>query len=422
MTAGAGGRNMLVFDTAYTYEMLVTRNIAAIVTGRDHGGWFDHVWTVHPVASLLEPEDSPARFGKPRISELAPRHTIIEGKIGRYRALRRFEKLNFLLAQLGLILLLMRLVRRNQIRIVRSEEIFFCGPMALFLSWWFKIPVLIGVLGNPGNIRKQTGRPMTPRLFKTISQEEAVELFVFKRADMLMVQNEDNRSYCLSRGVPFDRTAIFRVGNLIPAQHFTPPEDRPDGNADLAELGVDGQNTLLCIARLEELKLTDHVIRAVAWLKQNGRHAVALMAGDGSYKPNLEALADDLGVSDRILFIGNRDQQWLSRVIPAVSAVVSPLTGRALAEAALGGAPIAAYDIDWQGEIIETGVTGELVPYLDHGALGAAIERLLGDPERARRMGDAVRARACDMMDPDKADRDQVAVYVDLMRRYGQPV
>ena len=38
------------------------------------------------------------------------------------------------------------------------------------------------------------------------------------------------------------------------------------------------------------------------------------------------------------------------------------LTGRALAEAALGGVPIVAYDIDWHSEAVETGVTGELVP------------------------------------------------------------
>src|SRR5687768_15975182 len=50
-------RHMLVLDTAYTWKILNARNIASIVSGRDNDGWFDHVWTVHPVAGLLEPED-----------------------------------------------------------------------------------------------------------------------------------------------------------------------------------------------------------------------------------------------------------------------------------------------------------------------------------------------------------------------------
>src|SRR5690348_4380865 len=193
---------MLVFDTAYTWKILNERNIAGIITGRDQGGWFDHVWTVHPVASLLEPEDSPTRFGRPVVHDLAPRHTFIEGKIGRFAALRRFEKLNFLLAQLSLFAMLIGIGLRNRLDIVRSEEIYFAGPMAWLFASLFRKPVLIGVWGNPGAQRKHTGRPLTPRLFGTVAQEEKVERFILHRADVVMIQNEDNRNYVLSLGIP----------------------------------------------------------------------------------------------------------------------------------------------------------------------------------------------------------------------------
>lgn len=408
---------MLVFDTAYTMKILQERNLSSMVTSRDYDGYFDHVWTVHPVASILLPLDSPAAYGRPETYDLAPRHTFIEGKIGRFHRLRGFPKLNFLLAQIGLLTLLFRLMRRNSIRLMRSEEIWICGPVALLLSWWFRVPLLVGVWGNPGVVRRQTGRPITPRLYRTIAQEEKVEAFVLRHADMVMVQNEDNRNFCLSAGVPHERTAIFRLGNAIEREHFQLPGERPDATADLAELGVDGGRALLCISRLEALKLTDHAVRVVKHLKDEGRDVVLLLAGDGTQRNELEALAVELDVADRVRFIGNRDQNWLFRVVPHVAVVLSPLTGRALGEAALGGAPIVAYDIDWHGELIETGVTGELVPHLDHEAMAAATARFLDNPEYARAMGAAVRRRALDMLDPEQANHNQIAVFEELMAR-----
>jgi glycosyltransferase involved in cell wall biosynthesis len=179
---------------------------------------------------------------------------------------------------------------------------------------------------------------------------------------------------------------------------------------------VAGEHTLLTISRLQELKLVHHVIHAVETLKDRGRRVVALFVGEGPYRPEMEALAAELGVTDQVVFCGNREQQWLARVIPAVSMVVSPLTGRAMGEAALGGAPMVAYDIDWHSELVTGGETGELVPYLDHTAMADAIARILDDPERARRMGAALRAKAMAMLDPAAADRAQIAAYEALGR------
>jgi glycosyltransferase involved in cell wall biosynthesis len=410
-------RHMLVFDTAYTWKILNERNIANIVTQRDYAGWFDHVWTVHPVAGLLEPEDSPSRFGRPVVHELAPRHTFIEGKFGRFAALRRFEKLNFLFAQLGLMALLLRIAWRENIHIIRSEEIYFCGVMAWLVARIMRVPLLVGVWGNPGAQRRHTGRPLTPRLFRTVEQEEKVERFVLRRADRIMIQNEDNRNYVIGLGIPRERTALFRVGNAIERHHFVEPAERPGGSAELEKIGAAGDDTILVVARLQQVKLLDQVIRAARVLKDRGRLVKVLFAGDGAYRDALIALAEELCVSDRVLFLGDRDQSWLWRVVPKVSMVVSPLTGRALAETALGGAPTVAYDYDWQGELVETGVTGELVPLHDFGKMADAIGKYLDDPAYARRMGDAVRRRALDMMDPDKNDRMQIEVYRRLIER-----
>jgi glycosyltransferase involved in cell wall biosynthesis len=408
-------REMLVFDSAYTHAIMVERDLFDLIVGRDLDGYFDHVWTVHPVASLLLPPQAADRYGHPVLHEVSARHSMIEGKIGRFRALRFLAVLNFLFAQWDLLRRLTRLIQERDIRIVRAEDAWYNGMLALVLSRRQKRPLVIGVWGNPRETRQRTGRPIMPRLFRWVWVEEMVERFVLRRADRILVQNENNLDWVLEQGVPRERTAIFRLGNLIHEGHFVDPGQRADGSGDLRAMGADGAPVLLCVARLEEAKLPDHVVRLVRTLKDRGTRVKAICAGDGSFREAMGTLASSLGVADDVILCGNQDQAWLARVLPKVTAVVSPCTGRALVEAALAGAPIIAYDVDWQAELIETGKTGELVPLGDHSAMADAVERFLADPGHARRMGENARRRAREMMDQGTADRAQVAVYEELL-------
>lgn len=410
-------RRMLILDPAYTHRMMVERGNASTVTGRDLGGFFDHVWTIHPLSGLVE-TDAGARVGPLEAHELAPRHTFVDGKIGRYRWPRVLAPLNFLLAQLQVVRRAMRIVKREQVDIIRSEEAWYCGLMALLIARLTRRPLMVGVWGNPAEMRRSTGTPVMPRLFRKIWIEELVERAVLRSADMVMVQNEDNRRFVLSNGVPEERTAIFRLGNLLHRCHFADVATRSPPIEDLRALGIEeGDQLLLCVSRLAALKLTDHVVAVMGQLKDRHPRAKLLFLGDGPQRPELELQAEALGVGDRVIFAGNRDQQWMANLVPLAAVVVSPLKGRALAEAALGGAPVAAYDLDWHGELIVSGETGELVPARDVDALADAVDRLLSDPVRARRLGENVRRATIEMMDPDRVDEAQRLVYEQVLSK-----
>ena len=113
---------------------------------------------------------------------------------------------------------------------------------------------------------------------------------------------------------------------------------------------------------------------------------------------------------------GNVDQQMLAQLLAKAAVVVSPHTGRALTEAALAAAPIVAYDVDWQSELIETGCTGTLVNHDDIPGLGRAVIDLLDNPELRRRLGRAVRKRALDMLDPAALNEHERQAYRKLLR------
>jgi glycosyltransferase involved in cell wall biosynthesis len=81
--------------------------------------------------------------------------------------------------------------------------------------------------------------------------------------------------------------------------------------------------------------------------------------------------------------------------------------GRVLTEAALGGRPSVAYDIDWRAELIQTDKTGELVLYKDCSAMTNAVEKYLRDPDYAKSMGEKVRVFILALMNPGRLNKHE---------------
>ena len=418
-SAAAAGRTLklLVLDTSYTLEMIRARGLEHSVTCRDLGGFFEHVWTVHPFATLLTSDDWSPRYGRPVEHTLSSTHTFVEGRIGRYGALARFFLLNFLLSQANLFFSLARLIRKESIAAIRAGDPLYLGVFSWALARWCGIPLVVRVGGNHDKVFATTGRPIQPRLFRHRRIEKMIERFVFKRADLVAGANQDNLNFALTNGARPECSTLFRYGNLIDKQHFVDPASRAAPDKELRGLGLERGTFLMYIGRLEPVKQPDHLVRVLAELRSRGHSIKAVLVGDGQLRGALLELARELGVEEHIVLAGNRDQCWLSEVIPAAAAVLSPHTGRALSEAALAAAPIVAYDVDWQGEIIETDVTGALVPHNDWRQMADAVHRYLVDRPHARLMGNAVRRRALEMLDPEALDRHERQQYLAVIQR-----
>lgn len=408
---------MVVLDSSYTLEMVEQRGVQDSVLCRDLDGFFTHVWTVHPFASMLTSRSWSSEFGRPDWHEMSPRHTFIEGKVGRWKWLRRCFPCNFLASQLTLLFSLARLIRRDSVRAVRAGDPLYAGLFGWVLARLTGVPLVIRVNGNNDKIRESVGQPIFPRLFRSIALEKRVERFVLRHADLVVAPNEDNLRFALANGADRETSTVFRYGNLIAKQHLVPPRERIVDQALLASLGIEAGRFLLYIARLEPVKLPDHAVRVLAAVRERGHDVKLVIVGDGQMGEELRALARSLGVEDALVLPGNRPQETLAQLIAAAAVVVSPHTGRALTEAAYGAAPIVAYDIDWQGELIESGVTGELVPFKNAESMGRAVDRLLTDRAEAERLGAAVLSRARAMLDPERLDAYERATYLRLFAR-----
>lgn len=411
-------RRLLVIDSSYGYEAIRRRQLEDSVTCRDLGGFFEHVWTVHPFASLVS-EGETTRNGPPEVHELAGRHTFIDGKFGRFEALDRVPLLNFAASQADVIARLVALVRRERISAVRVGDPLYNGLLGLTLARTCGIPLVVRVNANYDKNFEATGRPMMPRFFRSYRVEKKVVRFVLSRADLVAAVNQDNLDFAIANGARPERSTIFRYGNLIDKRHMVPPEQRQLDPSVLDELWPGRRRFLVCVGRLEAVKHPEDAIEVLARVRRRGHDVGLLMVGDGQERAALAALARERGVADDVVFCGNRGQEWLANILPQAAAVVSPITGRALSEAAFGGAPIVAYDLDWQGELVRTGVSGELVPARSIDAMAFSVVRFLEDPAYAAAMGAGARREAFHMLDPETLDAHERRQYELLFERFG---
>ncbi len=93
----------------------------------------------------------------------------------------------------------------------------------------------------------------------------------------------------------------------------------------------------------------------------------------------------------------------------------SELLGLSLLEAMASGTPVVASRLGGVPEIVEDGVSGYLVDPADPADLRHDLALLLGDPRRARRMGDNGRALVCERFTWDACARRCVEAYLELV-------
>ncbi len=405
---------MLVFHSAYTYDFIKKYGLDIFVTSRDASGVFQDVLTVSPIASLQYDKNDNRHFSKPEIFYLDDRNLIIEGKVARYRFLKRFPKLNFLIAQVSLITFILKHGKLTRISLVRAEDPRFNGLYGYVFSRLLRKPLIVGVWGNPGRLRDLNGKPNMPNLFKSLKREEQLETFVLRRAKIVLAQNQENLDFAIHSGVEVSKTCITPLALGIHASHFLPLSERLDVSRDFDEWGAIDCFTLICISRLEALKMVDHAILAVNVLKKSGIEFKLILVGEGRESLNLKNLAMNLGISEHIIFAGNRTQEWISGAMKFVDVNVSPLCGRSLLEASLSGCPAVAYDVDWHSEIVKDGKSGFLIPNLDYMALGESLVTLHRDRVVRMKMRETMQSLAKSIAKPADIASLQRNIYNEL--------
>lgn len=168
------------------------------------------------------------------------------------------------------------------------------------------------------------------------------------------------------------------------------------------------------VGRLEHEKGFDVLLHAVAGLPE----ASVVLVGDGRRRDDLAALADRLGMAERVQFTGWSDEPRRHLTTFDLYALPSRIEGFPLVvvEAMLAGLPVVATRVGSVADAVLDGETGLLVPPDDPDALGSALGTLLADPERRRAMGDRGREHARRHFTASAMAAQFESLYTELLR------
>jgi glycosyltransferase involved in cell wall biosynthesis len=173
---------------------------------------------------------------------------------------------------------------------------------------------------------------------------------------------------------------------------------------------------LLFVGRLQPWKGVETAIRTLDQLPA----ARLLIAGSGADQSRLEQIARELGVSERVIFLGMIERSALPQLYSSVDLLLatshaSETFGIGPVEAQACGLPVIATRFGGFPEVIAEGQTGLLVPPRNPAALANAVLELLTDPARRAAMAAAGPAWAAQFAWPAVVDRIE-AVYREVLR------
>jgi glycosyltransferase involved in cell wall biosynthesis len=298
-------------------------------------------------------------------------------------------------------------LRANRIQIVHSYN-FYANIFAIPAARLARTPVVIASIRDQG-------------VYLTRAQQ-LVQKWVCRMADRVLVNADSIRQWLVEQG--YEPHKITVIKNGIDASLYG--NRKPDGRLR-REFGIPASAPIIMmIARLNPQKGLEEFIQAAARIHRSHPAARFLILGanlryvdgtyvdDTRYRSELQRLAAELGVADRVLFTGHRTDIPEVLAEAAISVLPSHSEGlsNSLLESMAAGVPTVATDAGGNPELVKDGVNGILVPVKSPQRLAHACRRILDDPQFARRLGQSARCLAESDFSLERMTADTRALYL----------
>ena len=297
------------------------------------------------------------------------------------------------------------IIRHKEVNLVHSQgaRADFFGRLAGRRA---RVPHIVSTIQMPvegfevGFLRKMIYRFM----------DQLAERYVDR---FIVVSESLRKTLTEGRGISDERVA--KIYNGIELDQFHPDLKRSNLRK---QWGISAEDPVIgAIGRLVWQKGFEYLIEAMPEILQDISQAKLLLVGEGPLRPELQSLARELNVYDRVIFAGFRsDIQDLLSMID-ILAVPSLLEGFPMItlEAMAMAKPIVATQIEGIVEQISDSDEGILVPPKDTQALASAILRLIKDRELGNRLGAAARSKIERYFSIDKMVEETEMVYLSLL-------
>ncbi len=285
------------------------------------------------------------------------------------------------------LLKLMTLARRKKLDAIHAHWVVPNAPLAALVARWLGVPLVISLHGS--DIFMALGNPIL----------RPIARWAFGQAALITACSPDLLEGALKLGAPASRTRLVPWGADPDIFH---PE--LDGSAMRRAWGIPADATVAAsLGRLVRKKGLSVLVRAIPAVLERVPDAYFVVAGEGPELAELQSMAQQLGVAERVIFPGPlawpQVPQFLAAatlfVVPSVHDEKGNVDGlpTTILEAMAAGKPVVASDVAGISLAVTHGESGLLVPEGDTDALAAALISVLADPERVIALGHAGRRR-----------------------------
>lgn len=185
------------------------------------------------------------------------------------------------------------------------------------------------------------------------------------------------------------------------------------------ELCVEGKKVIGFFARMELIKGYEMFFSALQELSKRNFDYISLIGGDGPLRDNLKSLSRELGIEERVKFLGWRDDIYNLIFLCDIVVSTSRKEGipRTIMEAMTLKKPIIATNVNGTNEVVVNQITGFLIEWGDIENFADHIIKVLSDPLLAERLGQTGRSNIEQTLTEDKVIDRLDALYRKLENR-----
>lgn len=289
---------------------------------------------------------------------------------------------------------LARFLRQKRITVAHAFDV-YSNLLMIPAARAAGIPIVIGA-------QRQLGDLLAPL-------QQIAQSAMFNLADAVICNSQAAANRLRRRGMPARK--LFVIPNYVPEAAFAEVEPALALTRKKVRIGM--------VARINSAaKNHALLLRSFAVLAHRYEHLELVLAGDGPLRAEYEALTRNLGIANRVLFLGERRD--ITAVMRSLDIVVltsnSESLSNAILEAMAASRPVVASNVGGNGELIAPGENGLLFARGSVEELVGALEVMITSPTLRAQMGAKGRERARRDFSCDRIAQQTRECYEGLMQ------
>lgn len=307
---------------------------------------------------------------------------------------------------------LIGIIRRERPAVLHSY-LFSASWRSLLAGRLMRVPLLISSVRNVDIHTKPLAQLVDWVLAgfsdRVIANAEAVKEYVSRRHFVAA-----DRIHVIYNGVSLSRARdAAAVGGDAPS-------GGPAGQGPAPGAAAPGAGTGHRVGMIASLTVKkDHAtfLRAADAVRERVPDARFVLVGDGSLRDDVSDMVQSMGLGDVVSLEGARDDiaSVLAEIDVSVLSSLKEGCSNVVLESMATGRPVVVTDVGGNGELVEDGKVGFVVPVGDAGAMADRIVRLLTDADLARRMGEAGSARVESLFTAERMSELTVDFYLSML-------